>query len=126
MDSTRVLASATSVSAVPYAAVRAVLEAGPDAATRVVLGLDPATLGATRVEVDADRGLVAMQGQFWYRGEYHLSPAPDGGTAVRHDVVNASGRPDWMVARWQRKFLRGLDDDVAGFALALPHRVAAH
>jgi hypothetical protein len=120
-----VLASASAVSAVPYAAVRAVLDAGPEVATRVVLGLDPATLGTTKVSVDAEAGLVAMEGQFWYRGEYHLGPHADG-TLVRHDVVNVSGRGDRMVAFWQRKFLRGLEDDVRGFALALPHRIAAY
>jgi hypothetical protein len=119
-----VLASASAVAAVPYARVRAVLDAGPEAATAVVLGLDPATLGTTTVTVDPDAGLVAMEGRFWYRGEYHLRPHDDG-TLVRHDVVNVSGRGDAFVRLWQRKYLRGVADDVAGFALALPHRVAA-
>jgi hypothetical protein len=120
-----VLASASAVSAVPYADVRAVLEAGPQVATAVVLGLDPATLGTTSVSVDPETGLVAMEGQFWYRGEYHLAAHHDG-TLVRHDVVNVSGRGDGFVKLWQRGFLKGVEDDVRGFALALPHRVAAY
>lgn len=119
-----VLASASAVAAVPYERVAAVLRAGPEAATAVVLGLDPRSLGQSAVTVDEDAGLVAMEGEFWYRGEYHLSPHADG-TLVRHDVVNVSGRSERMVAWWQRKFLRGVESDVAGFALALPHRIAA-
>jgi hypothetical protein len=134
-----VLASARAVSAVPYDAVRRVLAAGPEAATRVLLGLDPASLGSTAVTTDEDAGLVAMEGEFWYRGEYHFAPDPAGSggpgrpggpggpgvTVVRHDVVNVSGRSDRLVGLWQRRFLRGVEEDLAGFALALPHRVAA-
>ena len=119
-----VLASASAVAAVPFERVQAVLRAGPQAATAVILGLDPASLGSTSVVVDDEAGLVAMAGEFWYRGEYHLGPHAEG-TLVRHDVVNVSGRSERMVAWWQRKFLRGVESDLAGFALALPHRVAA-
>ncbi|MFG1641022.1 hypothetical protein ACGFMK_12100 [Amycolatopsis sp. NPDC049252] len=57
-----------------------------------------------RVEVDADRGFVAVQGGWWYRGEYRVTADP-GGARVEHRVVNAASRGRWGVPLANRFFL---------------------
>lgn len=41
---------------------------------------------------------VAVQGGWWYRGEYHVTPTADGGSRVVHDVINvAPASTRWLV-----------------------------
>lgn len=41
---------------------------------------------------------VAVQGGWWYRGEYHVTPTADGGSHVVHRVVNvAPASTRWLV-----------------------------
>ena len=71
-----------------------------------------------RMEVDVERGMVAVQGGWWYRGEYFVSPAP-AGSRVTHRVVNAAERGAWGVSL-ANGFFRGYRENVArGFALML-------
>src|SRR5437763_8999409 len=73
----KVLAEATGVVPLPPAEVMARLEER--------LSGGPYQM---RFEVDRKRGMVAVQGGWWYRGEYYVSGDP-AGTRVTHRVVNA-------------------------------------
>ncbi|MDT7803255.1 MAG: hypothetical protein QOI78_6688 [Actinomycetota bacterium] len=57
-----------------------------------------------RVDVDADRGFVAVQGGWWYRGEYRVTADP-AGARVEHRVVNVASRGRWGVPLANRFFL---------------------
>jgi hypothetical protein len=57
-----------------------------------------------RTEVDRDRGFLAVQGGWWYRGEYRVTADP-AGARVEHRVVNAASRGRWGVPLANRFFL---------------------
>ncbi|MEV6877592.1 hypothetical protein [Amycolatopsis sp. NPDC051128] len=57
-----------------------------------------------RTEVDRDRGFLAVQGGWWYRGEYRVTADP-AGTRVEHRVVNAASWGRWAVPPANRFFV---------------------
>ncbi|KAA2265265.1 hypothetical protein F0L68_05135 [Solihabitans fulvus] len=74
-------------------------------------GLDPA-----RVEVDRERGRLAYQGGWWYRGEYDVVGEESGGTRVTHRVYNvASPGSRWAVPLANRLFIGFREKTEAGF-----------
>ena len=71
-----------------------------------------------RMDVDRERGFVAVQGGWWYRGEYRVTADP-GGTRVEHRVVNAATRGRWGVLLANRFFVGFRAATAAGFARLL-------
>ncbi|WP_240490723.1 hypothetical protein [Amycolatopsis vancoresmycina] len=59
---------------------------------------------AMRLEADRARGFVAVQGGWWYRGEYRVTADP-GGARVEHQVVNAASWGRWGVPLANRFFI---------------------
>jgi hypothetical protein len=57
-----------------------------------------------RTEIDRDRGFLAVQGGWWYRGEYRVTADP-AGTRVEHRVVNAASWWRWGVPLANRFFV---------------------
>ncbi|WP_214415667.1 hypothetical protein [Sphaerisporangium fuscum] len=57
---------------------------------------------AMTVEVGARS--LAMQGGWWYRGEFHIQPHPDG-TRLVHRVLNVAKEAHWAVAGANRFFI---------------------
>ncbi|HKN52648.1 MAG TPA: hypothetical protein VJX66_09115 [Amycolatopsis sp.] len=100
----KVLAEATGVVPLPPAEVMARLEER--------LSGGPYQM---RFEVDRKRGMVAVQGGWWYRGEYYVSGDP-AGTRVTHRVVNAAEWGRWAVPLANRFFIGFRDRVSAGFA----------
>ena len=90
-----------------------------------------------RVEVDRERGFLAVQGGWWYRGEYRVTPDPappncrcppvawktgaarSGGARVEYRVVNAASRGRWAVPLANRFFLGFRARTAAAFARML-------
>ncbi|MEU5265815.1 hypothetical protein [Amycolatopsis sp. NPDC021455] len=88
-----------------------------------------------RVDVDRERGFIAVQGGWWYRGEYRVTAArdcrcppvawktgaaqPGAGACVEHRVVNAASRGRWAVPLANRFFLGFRAKTAAGFASLL-------
>jgi len=71
-----------------------------------------------RMDVDRERGFVAVQGGWWYRGEYRVTPDP-AGARVEHRVVNAASRGRWGVPLANRFFVGFRARTAAGFARLL-------
>ncbi len=71
-----------------------------------------------RTEVDRERGFLAVQGGWWYRGEYRVTPDP-GGARVEHRVVNAATWGRWGVPLANRFFVGFRAKTAAGFARML-------
>ena len=71
-----------------------------------------------RMELDAERGMVAVQGGWWYRGEYFVSEHPDG-SRVTHRVVNAAEWGAWGVQLANRFFIGFRGKVTQGFAQLL-------
>ncbi|WP_067819349.1 hypothetical protein [Actinomadura kijaniata] len=69
--------------------------------------------GYLRVEERDD--LVAVQGGWWYRGEYHLAPEGDG-TRITHRVLNVATRGRWAVPLANRFFVGFRERTREGFA----------
>lgn len=67
-----------------------------------------------RMDVDRPRGFVAVQGGWWYRGEYRVTADP-GGSRVEHRVVNAAAWWRWGVPLANRFFIGFRGKVVAGF-----------
>ncbi|RSM35162.1 hypothetical protein DMA12_45435 [Amycolatopsis balhimycina DSM 5908] len=57
-----------------------------------------------RMEVDRERGFLAVQGGWWYRAEYRVTPDP-AGARVEHRVLNVASRGRWGVPLVNRFFL---------------------
>lgn len=57
-----------------------------------------------RFELDVERGMVAVQGGWWYRGEYFVSEHP-AGSRITHRVLNAAERAAWGVPLANRFFI---------------------
>jgi hypothetical protein len=68
-----------------------------------------------RMDVDRERGFVAVQGGWWYRGEYRVTADP-AGARVEHQVVNAASRGRWGVPLANRFFVGFRARVAAGFA----------
>jgi hypothetical protein len=71
-----------------------------------------------RMEVDRERGFVAVQGGWWYRGEYRVTTHP-AGSRVEHRVVNAASRGRWGVPLANRFFVGFRTEVIAGFGRLL-------
>ena len=71
-----------------------------------------------RMELDAERGMVAVQGGWWYRGEYFVSEHP-AGSRVTHRVVNVAGRTAWAAPLANRFFIGYRGKVAEGFAQLL-------
>ncbi|MEV6640493.1 hypothetical protein [Amycolatopsis sp. NPDC051371] len=71
-----------------------------------------------RTEVDAERGFLAVQGGWWYRGEYRVTADP-AGSRVEHRVVNAATWGRWGVPLVNRFFLGFRARTAAAFARML-------
>jgi hypothetical protein len=67
-------------------------------------GADPGRPAYPSVEVDRPGNAMAVQGGWWYRGEYSLEPAPTG-TRVVHRVYNVAQWMRWGVPLANRFFL---------------------
>ncbi len=61
-------------------------------------------------EMDPERGLIAQQGGWWYRGEYLVVDDP-AGARVTHRVYNVASRGRWAVPLANR-FFAGFDGRV--------------
>ncbi|MEV5717925.1 hypothetical protein AB0L41_28890 [Amycolatopsis mediterranei] len=68
-----------------------------------------------KMEVDRERGFVAVQGGWWYRGEYRVTADP-AGARVEHRVVNAASRARWGVPLANRFFIGFRGAVAMGFA----------
>ncbi|WP_156960838.1 hypothetical protein [Amycolatopsis taiwanensis] len=75
--------------------------------------------GAAGLVVDRDRGTVAYQGGWWYRGEYEVSGEPGGGTRVTYRVYNVADRLRWAVPLANRFFIGFRENAREGFAALL-------
>ncbi|GLY39454.1 hypothetical protein Amsp01_054780 [Amycolatopsis sp. NBRC 101858] len=71
-----------------------------------------------RTEVDAERGFLAVQGGWWYRGEYRVTADP-AGARVEHRVVNAATWGRWGVPLANRFFVGFRAKTAAAFARML-------
>lgn len=71
-----------------------------------------------RLDVDRERGFLAVQGGWWYRGEYRVTADP-GGTRVEHRVVNVATRGRWGVPLANRFFVGFRAATASGFAQLL-------
>ena len=71
-----------------------------------------------RMEVDRERGCVAVQGGWWYRGEYRVTADP-AGARVEHRVVNAASWGRWGVPLANRFFVGFRKEVTAGFGRLL-------
>lgn len=67
-----------------------IVAADPDAVfAALVVAVDPSPWGGFLVVPDAR--LAISQGDYWYRGEYRVTPA-DGGSRVDYAIVNVASR----------------------------------
>ncbi|KOX26537.1 hypothetical protein ADK67_15785 [Saccharothrix sp. NRRL B-16348] len=78
--------------------------------------------GGGRIEVDRELRTVAVQGGWWYRGEYQVDATADG-ARLTHRVRNVARRGRWAVPLANRLFIgfraqteRNFADFVAGLA----------
>ncbi len=61
-------------------------------------------------------GVYALQGGWWYRGEYHVQPLPSGGTRLVHRIYNVAGPGSrWAVPLANRMFIGFAEKTGAGF-----------
>ena len=81
----------------------AAVPAPPDTVLARVIDVVRAAAGG-RIEVDHDRRLVAVQGGWWYRGEYQVDPTDDG-SQLTHRVRNIASRARWAVPLANRLFI---------------------
>ncbi|TQM80200.1 hypothetical protein FHX81_2528 [Saccharothrix saharensis] len=83
------------------------LTAAVAASPEVVLAAVEAAIraaGGGRIEVDRVRRTVAVQGGWWYRGEYEVE-ATAGGSRLTHRVRNVARRGRWAVPLANRLFV---------------------
>ncbi|WP_410589520.1 hypothetical protein [Amycolatopsis sp. lyj-23] len=71
-----------------------------------------------RMDVDSARGFVAVQGGWWYRGEYRVTADP-AGARVEHRVVNAASWGRWGVPLANRFFVGFRGKVATGFGRLL-------
>lgn len=63
-----------------------------------------ARLDGHRETVELGERFLAVQGGWWYRGEYRLAPHPDG-TRLEHRVLNVARQGRWAVPLANRFFI---------------------
>ncbi|MBG0827030.1 hypothetical protein HS041_04535 [Planomonospora sp. ID67723] len=68
--------------------------------------------------VDVTGRTFAVQGGWWYRGEYTVGPHPEG-TLLTHRVYNAASRGRWAVPLANRFFAGFGESTRDGFAAGL-------
>ncbi|QWF77346.1 hypothetical protein [Amycolatopsis sp. CA-230715] len=85
-------------------------------AADVLEALETRLTGAPNLEVDRERGTVACQGGWWYRGEYEVVGEPGGGARVTHRVYNVADRLRWGVPLANRLFIGFRQATADGFA----------
>ena len=111
---------------VPFGRVRElVLAARPNefnGAAQVLLGLNGAAT-PLKLSTDPARLMIAVQGQFWYRGEYSYVEHPDG-TLLRYEIHNVSSFPDPVIKLWQRATLREIQPAANKLAQNLTARLS--
>jgi hypothetical protein len=71
------------------------------------------------VEIDRARPAIAVQGGWWYRGEYALVPGPDQGTRVIYRIFNVADRARWAVPLANRFFIGFERDARRAFATTI-------
>jgi hypothetical protein len=77
--------------------------------------------GHGRLEVDRGRRFVAVQGGWWYRGEYEVDQAA-GGARLTHRVRNVASRGRWAAPLANRLFIgfrAQTERNFAGFVASL-------
>src|SRR5256885_1193104 len=67
---------------------RATLKGGPDR-----FDVDSGNGYTLTLDVDRARKTAALQGGWWHRGEYAITPEPGGGTRLRYRVFNVALQP---------------------------------
>ncbi|SDY13262.1 hypothetical protein SAMN05421504_104612 [Amycolatopsis xylanica] len=104
----------------PMVEVSGVVHAPPDEVVDRVYARFAGETGPyrPRVEVDRERRMVALQGGWWYRGEYTVDDHP-AGTLVTHRVFNVARRARWSVPLANRLFIGFRAKVVAGFTALL-------
>jgi hypothetical protein len=88
--------------------IAGVVEAPVDHVARLVLDARPHNGDGGTVEVDHVNRTVAVQGGWWYRGEYSLERHHKG-TRIVHRVYNVAQRGRWAVPL-ANKFFIGFRD----------------
>ncbi|MET0735441.1 MAG: hypothetical protein ABWY55_07340 [Microbacterium sp.] len=79
--------------------------------------------GSSTVEADDVRRVYAVQGGWWYRGEYTVAADGPGAAIVTHRVRNVARRMRWGVGVANRGFV-GFDARTRRDFAALLHAVA--
>jgi hypothetical protein len=82
--------------------------AGADAvadALRERLRLQTIGEGAPRLEIDELHRAYALEGGWWYRGEYAVAPSGDGTSTVTLRVYDVAKRLKWGVGLANRGFV---------------------
>lgn len=92
----------------------------PDGTRRGRFTVADAPGHTSKAEVDDTH--LALQGGWWYRGEWTVEPHPDG-TLVRHAVYNVATRMRWGVGIANR-FFRGFDATTETAVMATLSEVA--
>jgi hypothetical protein len=88
----------------PMIELSATVAAEPDALLDKVISTVGNPGHGIRVEIDKDRRTVAVQGGWWYRGEYEVEP--DGtGARLTHRVRNVATWGRWAVPLANRLFI---------------------
>jgi hypothetical protein len=103
----------------PMVEVSATVPAAPDSVFAQVIEVVKGA-GGGRFEVDRERRTVAVQGGWWYRGEYQVDPAGDG-SRLTHRVRNVATRGRWAVPLANRFFIGFRAATERGFAALVAH-----
>jgi hypothetical protein len=105
--------------------IAGVVEAPVDRVAQLVLDARPHNGYSGTAEVDHVNRTVAIQGGWWYRGEYTLEPH-DKGTRIVHRVYNVAQRGRWAVPLANKFFIgfrdrtrTGLADQLAAYGATL-------
>lgn len=77
-----------------------------------------AHMTAHTMTVEVDETTIALQGGWWYRGEYTLTPHPEG-TLLSHRVLNVAQRMRWGVPLANRFFIGREEGQRDGFTALL-------
>lgn len=75
--------------------------------------------GAPRLEADDGRRVYALEGGWWYRGEYTVTPIAPSRARVELRVFNVARTARWGVALANRGFVGFADRTRADFAALL-------
>ncbi|QFZ19441.1 hypothetical protein [Saccharothrix syringae] len=107
----------------PLVEVSAVVTTSPEAVwARVLQVLRGAGTGYVTLEVDEVRRAAAIQGGWWYRGEWRVDAVGDG-ARLTHRVRNVARRGRWAVPLANRLFIgyrQRVEREFAAFVADLP------